>query len=406
MMGMKHFGRKERTMKTIRVGLVGAGFAARFHRESLLQVHGVQAQITGVTSLRPESRQAFGQKYGIPVFDDVASMLPHVDVLDIVSPPAAHEEAMFLAAERGVHIICEKPLTGYFGPKGCGDEYRGDRDPKAPMLKKVVQGLSKLTKTIRQSGVTFGYAENFVYAPAIQKEREIIEKTGAQVLRILGEESHGGSGSAFYGIWRFQGGGSLMGKVCHPLSAALYFKRVEGMKRNGKPVRPKTVTSRCEQITRLPNYQDRGFLRTKYHDTEDHGWMHVTFEDGTVADVISGEIVLGGIYNYLEIFANNHRTRCNLSPISMLDTFNPKNEQFKDIYTVEKTNTKEGWTAISPDENITLGYIAEMQDFLTCIAEKRAPQSDLELACDTISSIYAAYLSNERKGREADIPIV
>jgi predicted dehydrogenase len=90
----------------------------------------------------------------------------------------------------------------------------------------------------------------------------------------------------------------------------------------------------------------------------------------------------------------------------MLDTFNPKNEQFKDIYTVEKTNTKEGWTAISPDENITLGYIAEMQDFLTCIAEKRAPQSDLELACDTISSIYAAYLSNERKGREADIPIV
>ena len=393
-------------MDTIRVGLVGAGFAAKFHLESLRQVHGVQVQMTGVTSLRPESRQAFGRRHGIPVFDDVASMLPEVDVLDIVSPPAAHEEGMLLAAERGIHIICEKPLTGCFGPKGCGDEYRGDRDPKAPMLKKVVQGLTRLAKTIRRSGVAFGYAENFVYAPAVQKEREIIEKTGAQVLRILGEESHNGSGSAFYGIWRYQGGGSLMGKICHPLSAALYLKRVEGLKRSGKPIRPKTVTARCEQITRLPGYQDRGFIRTRYHDTEDHGWMHVTFEDGTVADVISGEIVLGGIYNYLEVFANNHRTRCNLSPINMVDTFNPKNEQFKDIYTVEKISTKEGWTAISPDENITLGYIAEMQDFLDCVAQKRTPQSDLELACDTISSIYAAYLSDERKGKETEIPLV
>ncbi len=393
-------------MKTIRVGLVGAGFAAKFHLESLLQAHGVQVQMTGVTSLRPESRQAFGKQHGIPVFNDIPSMLPHVDVLDIVSPPAAHEEGMLLAAERGVGIICEKPLTGYFGPKGCGAEYRGDQDPKGPMLEKVVKGLTKLAATIRRSGVMFGYAENFIYAPAIQKEREIIEKSAAQVLRILGEESHNGSGSAFYGIWRYQGGGSLMGKVCHPLSAALYLKRVEGIKRNGKPVRPRSVTCRCEQITRLPGYQDRGFIRTKYHDTEDHGWMHVTFEDGTVADVISGEIVLGGIYNYIEVFANNHRTRCNLSPIGMVDTFNPRNEQFKDIYTVEKISTKEGWTAISPDENITLGYIAEMQDFLTCAAEKRAPQSGLELACDTISAIYAAYLSDERKGQEAAIPLV
>lgn len=393
-------------MRTIRVGLVGAGFAAKFHLESLLQVHGVQLQMAGVTSLRPERRQAFGRQHGIPVFDDIPSMLPHVDLLDIVSPPAAHEEGMFLAAERGVGIICEKPLTGYFGPQGCGDEYRGDRDSKGPMLDKVVLGLTKLAESIRRSGVMFGYAENFIYAPAIRKEREIIEKSAAQVLRILGEESHNGSGSAFYGIWRYQGGGSLMGKVCHPLSAALYLKRVEGLRRNGKPIRPRSVTARCEQITRMPGYEDRGFIRTRYHDTEDHGWMHVTFQDGTIADVISGEIVLGGIYNYVEVFANNHRARCNLSPCNMVDLFNPRGEQFKDIYTVEKISTKEGWTAVSPDENITLGYIGEMQDFLTCAANGGEPQSGLDLACDTISAIYAAYLSDERKGRETEIPLV
>ncbi|MBN2302588.1 MAG: Gfo/Idh/MocA family oxidoreductase [Lentisphaerae bacterium] len=393
-------------MKKIRVGLIGTGFAGRFHLASLRQVYGVNVEMAGVTSLRSESRKAFGQAHGIPVFENVASLLPHVDVIDICSPPSAHSSAMLAAAEAGVHIICEKPLTGYFGPEGCGDEYYGDKDPKDPMLAKVVAELKKVSGVIKNSGVIFCYAENFVYAPSIQKEKEIIEKTGAQVLRIMGEESHSGSGSPVYGIWRFQGGGSLMGKVCHPLTAALFFKRVEGMARNGKPIRPKTVTSRCEKITKLPGYEDKGFLRTEYHDTEDHGWMHVTFEDGTIADVISGEIVLGGINNFVEVFANNHRTKCNLSPLPIVDTFNPKAEQYADIYTVEKISTKEGWTAISPDENFTLGYLAETQDFLSCISEGRTPQADFELACDTITAIYAAYLSDERKGVETDIPLV
>lgn len=392
--------------KRVRVGLIGAGFAGRFHLESIRQVHGLDIEIAGITSLREESRKAFGAQHDIPVFTDVAAMLKSVDVVDICSPPYAHHEAMELAARAGVHIICEKPLTGYFGPDGCGDEYHGDRDSKTAMLDRVVDRLRSLSETIRRSGVTFGYAENFVYAPAIQKEREIIEKTGAQILRMTGEESHNGSGSPVYGIWRFQGGGSLMGKICHPLSAMLYLKRVEGLARNGKPIRPKTVTCRTEQLTRLPTYQDRGFIRTKYHDTEDHGWMHVTFDDGTVADAISGEVVLGGIYNYVEIFSNNHRTRCNLSPLNILETFNPKGSQFADIYTVEKISTKEGWTQISPDENITLGYIPEMQDFLTCISTGRKPQSDLELAIDTISAIYAAYLSDEKHGVEERIPLI
>lgn len=197
-----------------------------------------------------------------------------------------------------------------------------------------------------------------------------------------------------------------MGKICHPLSAALYLKRVEGLARNGVPIRPKRVTCRCEEITKLPNYRDKGFIRTGYHDTEDHGWMHVTFEDGTIADVIAGELVLGGIYNYVEVFANNHRTRCNLSPIAVLDTFNPRGEQYADIYTVEKISTKEGWASVSPDENFTLGYLAEVQDFVTCAVRGGTPQSDLELACDTTSAIYAAYWSDEQKGRETDIPLI
>ncbi len=393
-------------MATLRVGIVGTGFAGDFHEVNLRRIIGLDVQVTAVTSLRDKSRTAFGAERNIPVFPDVKAMLPHIDVLDICSPPSAHEEGIALAAAAGKHIICEKPLTGWFGPEGCGDEYRGNEDPKEPMLAKVVDKLAAMAEAVRKSGVTFGYAENFVYAPAIQKEREIIEKSGAQILRMIGEESHNGSTSNVYGIWRFQGGGSLMGKGCHPLSTLLYLKRIEGIARDGRPIRPATVTCRCESLTRLPNYQDKGFIRTEYHDTEDHCLVHITFEDGTVGDILSGEVVLGGMYDYVEVFANNHRTRCNLSPAALLETFNPSGPQLADVYTVEKISTKEGWTAFAPDENYTLGYSSEMQDFLACAAAGRQPESGLELALDTITTIYAAYVSDEKKGTEVKVPLL
>ena len=115
-------------MATLRVGLVGTAFAGNFHVENLRRVYGLDVQVAGVTSLRAESREAFGNARGIKPYPDVDSMLADIDVLDICTPPAAHDEAILRAAAAGKHIICEKPLSGYFGPRGCGDEYRGDRD--------------------------------------------------------------------------------------------------------------------------------------------------------------------------------------------------------------------------------------------------------------------------------------
>ena len=390
-------------MKTVRVGIVGAGFAARYHVECLRRIHGVQVELAGVTS-RTRNRETFGRERGIPAFGSVQEMLPQVDLLDICSPPYVHEEGILAAAEAGKAIICEKPLTGCFGPANADESYRGDKAPKSEMLRDVVERLGRIAKAVRKSGAMFGYAENFVYAPSVQKEHEIVEKTRAQILRMLGEESHNGSASPMYGIWRYAGGGSLMGKGCHPLGAILYLKRVEGLARHGRPIRPARVSSRVHQITRLPGYEDRGFIRTDYHDIEDYGFMHVTFEDGTVADVLTCELVLGGSYDYVEVFANNHRTRCRISPTGLVDTYNPSGPQYKDIYLIEKCSTQEGWAQAAPDENFTMGYQAELQDFLTCAATGRQPQSDLDLALDATAAIYAAYLSDEQAGKEVDIP--
>lgn len=395
--------RETRGNGELRVGLVGTGFAGDFQEQCLRKAYGADVRLAGVTSARPESREGFGRERGIPVYDSLEAMLPEVDLVSICSPPCAHEEAIIAVASAGKGIICEKPLTGYFGPQGAGTEYRGDGDSKERMLVETLGKLKRIAEAVRESGVFFGYAENFVYAPSVQKEREIIVKSGAQILRMVGEESHSGSVSPVYGIWRFAGGGSLIGKGCHPLGGILYLKRVEGLARNGRPIRPASVSARTHQITRLPAYRDAGFLRTDYHDIEDYGMMHVVFDDGTVADVLTSEVVLGGIYDYVEVFANNHRTRCRISPTGLVDTYNPRGSQFEDIYLIEKASTREGWSPAAPDEHFTMGYQAELQDFVTCALTGKAPQSDLDLALDVTATIYAAYLSDEKAGAEEPV---
>jgi len=377
----------------IRIGIAGTGFAGRFHLENFPE-SGVQ--VVGVTSTRAESRDAFAAKHGVRSFPTVSEILPEIDVLDICTPPSSHGQYILEAAAAGKHVIVEKPFTGFFGSP--------DLHSKRQMLEGVVQETRKLRDAVNKAGIILGYAENFVYAPSIQKEREIVEKTRAQILRMVGEESHNGSHSPVYGIWSIQGGGSLIAKGCHPLGAILYLKRKEGLARTGVPIRPVAVSARTHSITRLPGFEDKGFLRTKYQDTEDYSMLHVVFDDGMVADMIASELVLGGIYDFVEVFANNHRTRCRMSPVNVLDVYNPKHEQFKDLYLVEKISSNEGWIPASPEEGWSLGYGRELKNFIDAIRSGRAPESDLDLAIDTTLTLYAGYVSADDKGREVEVP--
>lgn len=386
----------------IRVGFVGARFAAEFHWDAMRRVYGVPIEMVGVTSRTAEARDTFAREKGIRSFESFEELCAAVDVVDLCTPPSSHESLSIQALQLGKHVIIEKPLTGYYG-SGV-DSFRGDSYPKEQMLRESVASCGRILAAAKASGKRVCYAENWVYAPAIQKEREIVAKSGAQILWMLGEQSHSGSLSAYYGSWKFSGGGSLVGKGCHPVSAALYLKRVEGEARNGVPIRPTTVSARTHEITKLKSYRDEGYLRTSYDDIEDYAQIHIKFADGTVADIFSSELVMGGVHNWLEVMGNNHRTRCNLNPIDALETFNPKEEILQDVYVTEKIGTKQGWSHPAPDEGWQHGYVQEFQDFLESIYHDREPLSGIELASDAIATIYTGYLSAERGGAEVEIP--
>ena len=392
--------------RPIRVGIVGSRFAAEFHYTAYQRVTGIDVRVVGVTSLikDKEHREDFARKRAIKAFSSLEEMLPEIDVIDVCTPGYAHEEVSITALETGKHVVVEKPFTGYFGLSE-DKNFKGNRFSKEKMLEEAIASAGRIIAAALKSKKKLCYAENWIYAPSIQKEAEIITKTKGQILWALGDQSHSGSLSPAYGIWRLSGGGSIVGKSCHPLTAVLYLKQVEGFARDGKAIRPKAVSARTHEITRNPRFINKGFLRTDYEDIEDYCYLHVVFDDGMIADIFASELVMGGVHNWLEIFANNHRARCNLSPINVIELYNPREEQCTEVYIVEKIGTKQGWSNPSPDENWMFGYPQEIQDFIEAIANDREPKSGMLAASDIVGVLYAAYLSAERRGTEVEIPL-
>ncbi|NMC41264.1 MAG: Gfo/Idh/MocA family oxidoreductase [Bacteroidales bacterium] len=392
------------TERTIRCGIAGSGFAARFHYDALLRVFSTKLNITGAYSPTREKLEQFTGPRKLKAYSGIDELIDDVDVVHVCTPPSTHEPIVIAALEKNRHVIVEKPFTGYFGDGG--KEFNGDSFSREKGLDQAIESTKRMLLAEKKSRGKIMYAENWIYAPAVMKESEMLRKTGAQIIWMHAEESHSGSHSLTYGQWKFSGGGSMIGKGCHPLSAALYFKQVEGISRNGEPIRPFSITARTHAVTRMPGYISQGHLRTTYTDIEDFALMHVVFSDGTFADIFASELVLGGVHNWIELNTNNHRTICNINPNNSMQTYTPDEEYFKDVYIVEKTETKQGWSSVSPDESWFTGYQHEMEAFYRSAAFGDPVESNSTLAADTIATIYAGYLSAERKGTEVSVALI
>lgn len=97
--------------RILRVGLIGAGGIGRTHLASYDRVR--EAQIAAVVDIDEEIARNAAQQVGAQAFASVEQMLEQteLDAVDICTPPSAHLEAALPAIERGLHVLCEKPLA-------------------------------------------------------------------------------------------------------------------------------------------------------------------------------------------------------------------------------------------------------------------------------------------------------
>jgi len=389
----------------ISYGIIGAGRASQLHLNALDRYSGITVEKMIVVANREEQTKAFKEKYNFKKWslnpDDLLND-EEIDVIDICTPPYIHEEYIKKALLAGKHVICEKPITGYFGEKN--DKVPiGKNVTKEKMYKEVLKNLETLKKVAENSDKKIMYAENFIYAPAIEKAREIIIKKKSRILFMKGEESLKGSSSHVAGEWNKTGGGTFIRTGSHPLSAIIWLKKTEGSARNEK-IYVKSILADMAQITpSLSKYEHR-HIAANPNDVEDFGTVILEFSDNSRAVIIATDTLLGGSRNYVEAYCNDAVIYCKLTLSDLMTTYFLDEDNLEDVYISEMLPSKLGWNNPFIEDEFIRGYTEEMKDFMECVYYNRQPKSDFNLAINTTKIIYAAYLSAEQ-GKKIDINI-
>jgi predicted dehydrogenase len=137
---------------TLKVAVVGSGYFSQFHFDAWRRLPG--AQLVAVCSLEPASLVEAAARHLIPrQFAEVGQMLDAVrpDLLDIVTPPAAHLAVLSAAAERGVDVICQKPLGG------------------------DLASARAMVRRAEEAGITLVVHENFRFMPWYREAQRLLD---------------------------------------------------------------------------------------------------------------------------------------------------------------------------------------------------------------------------------------
>jgi predicted dehydrogenase len=148
---------------TLRIGLIGSGFIAKFHVESLIAVRHVV--VTGITSPTAAHREALARRVDelelgpCRAYPSIEAMVisGEVDAVWILGPNDARlatmREINRLAKARQaglVGVACEKPLA------------------------RTLAEAREMLRLAEDAGLLHGYLENQLFAPAVQRGKEIV----------------------------------------------------------------------------------------------------------------------------------------------------------------------------------------------------------------------------------------
>jgi len=96
----------------MKVAIAGAGMVTRHHLLAWGKLP--QVEVAAICARHIENARRRAAEFNIPAaYDDLAVMLDREkpDALDIATPPEVHGAQAIMAADRGIHILCQKPMT-------------------------------------------------------------------------------------------------------------------------------------------------------------------------------------------------------------------------------------------------------------------------------------------------------
>jgi predicted dehydrogenase len=97
--------------RPLRAGIIGAGSIARLHVEGYRRAG---AELVAVADLDEDVARSRAEHWRAPAaYGDPRRMLAEADLdaVSVCTPVAAHHPVVLAAAEAGVHVLCEKPIS-------------------------------------------------------------------------------------------------------------------------------------------------------------------------------------------------------------------------------------------------------------------------------------------------------
>jgi len=386
--------------KRIGVGIVGAGFVAKFHIRSWVGVR--DADIVAIASRRKEkaeeaARLARALDVGeARAYDDVAAMVrdPQVDAVWICAPNDVRIEVMEAIADAGkgklAGVACEKPLA------------RNVREAN-----RMVE-LSK--------GFLTGYLENQVFMPALARGKEILWRRGAALagrpyLARCAEE-HGGPHEPWFWSGRRQGGGVLNDMMCHSLEAARHLLTTPGT----RDLAPASVTSETATLKwSRPAYAKRlkertgGAVDFAAHPVEDFARASVTWTTPENLPVVteattSWSFVGPGLRLSFEAMGPEYSMQGNNleGELKVFFSREIRGAEGEDI--VEKQTAEQGLMPVVADEEGAYGYTAENRHMVRRFLEGKEPDETFEDGLRVTQLLMTCYMAAERGQRLAFPP--
>jgi predicted dehydrogenase len=98
-------------MKTIRIGVVGAGHLGRIHARLLHQHAADDVEFVAVVDPVAENRLSIAAENGVRAYAQAEELIGAVDAAIVAAPTKLHREVAGALLEAGVHVLVEKPIA-------------------------------------------------------------------------------------------------------------------------------------------------------------------------------------------------------------------------------------------------------------------------------------------------------
>lgn len=96
-------------VKPLRVGVVGVGSMGKNHVRVLSTMP--EFQLIGCFDANSDACSKVAEAYKIWAFESMEALCDEVDVVNIATPSSLHKEHALIAAEKGCHVLVEKPIA-------------------------------------------------------------------------------------------------------------------------------------------------------------------------------------------------------------------------------------------------------------------------------------------------------